>query len=659
MSSTKGALSSTASSPHDPKGFPNSAFENAFFNVSGSSFSLEDMQQYGHLAHDTMAHQGYSDTSSAFHLHQGSSSFAPTNHQMNASQSGQVSMQTSNDMAFYYNEPNANQQAFVSQGDTDQENSECKVDCPECRGCDDSIPGPVCSDSDCPTSPCDDNQCDPDTRCSGVDCVPEDEEEFPAPELQQAAVVLNTLHNGSNHQVPLQPQLQKGVQNNTSSSGLRPGQSASPQVAQEPTSEQLVRYTTGQTFSNNSTSHSAAPMGMGMVGTSPSGGFQQVQAFQHLWQQHDPNQPHSQCAQPCLFNSYSASHVRCPMPQFTHAPSNTESFCQPTINDPGYSLTCGDVFPSAWEWVNHFNEQHRNTHNADCLLAFFPQTFPANYVDFGQSGLGHGHQHSPDMPSLEQGEQLVRRSSSISTGTATNTSEDANHRSSATPATEDSAHTMEGQAICKWAVGEGGGVCGKAFATDEALHAHCRQAHVLPLDKDGDGFPCLWDKCRRKHKPGGKGKFGQKSKLERHLQTHTGYKPVGCPICGIKLSAKQSLEQHIRIHTGETPWTCSICDAQFKQQSALTMHMRTHNGEKPLRCEICNKAFSESSNLSKHRKTHKVRGDHVCPLCDKDFHRPDQMRRHLRSHDDKMSEQERAMLSPQVSAMLIWAKRGS
>lgn len=87
--------------------------------------------------------------------------------------------------------------------------------------------------------------------------------------------------------------------------------------------------------------------------------------------------------------------------------------------------------------------------------------------------------------------------------------------------------------------------------------------------------------------------------------------------------------------------------------------MRTHNGEKPLRCEICNKAFSESSNLSKHRKTHKVRGDHVCPLCDKDFHRPDQMRRHLRSHDDKMSDQERATLSPQVSAMLIWAKRGS
>lgn len=57
-----------------------------------------------------------------------------------------------------------------------------------------------------------------------------------------------------------------------------------------------------------------------------------------------------------------------------------------------------------------------------------------------------------------------------------------------------------------------------------------------------------------------------------HLPTLTQQadKPVGCPICGIKLSAKQSLEQHIRIHTGETPWVCAICNAQFKQQSALS-----------------------------------------------------------------------------------------
>lgn len=515
MSSIGRTPSSTVSSSHDSKGYPTSGFESAFFGVEGSSLSLEDMQEYDHFTHGAMAHQSYSDTSATFHLHQDSSSFNSTNHQMDGPQSGQVSMQTTDDMAFYCNEPSVNSQNFVGQGGTGNENSDCKVDCPECRGCDSSTPGPVCSDSDCPSSPCDENQCDPYTRCSGVDCIPEGEDEFPAPELQQAAVALNTLHNGSDRQVPLQPQVQKVAQHNAPSSS---------QVSQQSTGEQLTRYAAGQTFSN-STSHPATPMGMGMMtSTSPSGGFQQqVEAFQHLWLQHDPNQPNAQCAQPCLFNTYSASHVRCPMPQFTHTHSHTESFCQPTVNDPGYNLTCGDVFSSAWEWVNHFNEQHRNTHNADCLAAFFPQSFPGNYLDFGHSGLGHGHhQHSHDMSRLEQDEQSIRRSSSISTGTVTNMSEDVNQRSSITPATEDSAHTMEGQAICKWVVSEVDGVCGKAFATDEALHAHCRQAHILPLDKVGDGFPCLWEKCRRQHKPDGKGKFGQKSKLERHLQTHTG-----------------------------------------------------------------------------------------------------------------------------------------
>ncbi|KAF3803597.1 hypothetical protein GCG54_00004769 [Colletotrichum gloeosporioides] len=130
---------------------------------------------------------------------------------------------------------------------------------------------------------------------------------------------------------------------------------------------------------------------------------------------------------------------------------------------------------------------------------------------------------------------------------------------------------------------------------------------------------------------------GLKSKLERHMQTHTGYKPVKCEVCQAALSAKQSLAQHMRIHTGEKPWKCDFpgCKQSFKQQSALTMHKRTHTGEKPLSCEICGKKFGESSNLSKHRKTHNVKGQFTCEVCGKDFHRLDQMRRHMRVHDNK------------------------
>ncbi|KIL95202.1 hypothetical protein FAVG1_02134 [Fusarium avenaceum] len=180
---------------------------------------------------------------------------------------------------------------------------------------------------------------------------------------------------------------------------------------------------------------------------------------------------------------------------------------------------------------------------------------------------------------------------------------------------------------CQWLC-EDGVLCSKKFGGNKELQDHCKNEHVKNLNKGENGFCCTWYGCTRP------GPFSQKSKLERHMQTHTGYKPVKCEICGIMLSAKQSLEQHMRTHSGEKPWKCEHpgCDARFKQQSALTMHMRTHTGEKPLQCEICGKRFGESSNLSKHRRTHNVRGNHVCEHCGKDFHRLDQLRRHMQTH---------------------------
>ncbi|KAH7163227.1 hypothetical protein B0J13DRAFT_32348 [Dactylonectria estremocensis] len=185
--------------------------------------------------------------------------------------------------------------------------------------------------------------------------------------------------------------------------------------------------------------------------------------------------------------------------------------------------------------------------------------------------------------------------------------------------------------VCHW-LGEDGTLCNHAFETQEELQAHCKNLHLKDMKKEpGSGFYCSWSACTRKTP------FSQKSKLERHMQTHTGYKPVMCDICGMHLSARQSLEQHKRTHSGEKPWACSFpgCEQSFKQQSALTMHKRTHTGEKPLQCEICGKRFGESSNLSKHRRTHNVRGGHACEFCDKNFHRLDQLRRHMKStHTD-------------------------
>lgn len=145
--------------------------------------------------------------------------------------------------------------------------------------------------------------------------------------------------------------------------------------------------------------------------------------------------------------------------------------------------------------------------------------------------------------------------------------------------------SADNQFSCRWVVANGD-LCSFKFENHKDLQSHCKEAHLKDLEKASGGFNCSWYACTRRTP------FSQKSKLERHMQTHTGckltldtsnpnvpglvltiaVKPVACNICGILLSAKQSLEQHMRTHSGEKPWKCKHpgCTQSFKQQSALS-----------------------------------------------------------------------------------------
>ncbi|KAI9882501.1 MAG: pre-mRNA processing RNA-helicase [Watsoniomyces obsoletus] len=202
-------------------------------------------------------------------------------------------------------------------------------------------------------------------------------------------------------------------------------------------------------------------------------------------------------------------------------------------------------------------------------------------------------------------------------------------RVSATP----SASSM----TCRWwmaAHGDGseskdedGHECGVACADAGALQKHLKEGHIGCLNKK-EGYVCQWADCARR----GIQPFGQKGKLERHVQVHTGYKCCRCDVCHQDFSSPLALKQHERRHTGEKPYKCDVCGRQFAQGTALTMHKRTHTKEKPLKCDFpnCNKTFSESSTLSKHKKTHSLAGQYVCeyPTCQSSFHRLDQRKRH-------------------------------
>lgn len=193
--------------------------------------------------------------------------------------------------------------------------------------------------------------------------------------------------------------------------------------------------------------------------------------------------------------------------------------------------------------------------------------------------------------------------------------------------------------ICQWQDNQNAPPCGLRCSSKAALHNHIQSTHTALLSKSL-GYICRWSGCYRLSLSPARSRFAQRSKLVRHMQSHTGHKACKCDICHLDFSTTQTLETHLRTHSGERPYKCSEADCGYEaaQASQLTMHMRSrHTGEKPLVCDEpgCGKRFPESSNLSKHRKTHEADDECRCVVCGKGFRRSDMLRRHMRTQGHK------------------------
>ncbi|KAJ2907018.1 metalloregulatory protein (zinc-responsiveness transcriptional activator) [Zalerion maritima] len=327
----------------------------------------------------------------------------------------------------------------------------------------------------------------------------------------------------------------------------------------------------------------------------------ELPVWNHILSCHGQEQP-SHCMRPCPAESplvFRECHI--PL-QFTATTRQDGSQQKQSAHS-----WCGFKFSGPMDYIQHFNQYHRSV-------------LP----------IAHEHHHSVLSPDLS--------------------AVDAQDTKSEVDLEEPPSHftlTVETRYMCFW-MDRHGHECKQNFKDGDELQKHVQEIHLKSLPREEDGYCCKWKGCNRK-KP-----FGQRSKLARHIQTHTGYKSEVCHICGLKLSAKQSLAQHLLTHSGQKPWKCDYpgCNIYFRQQSALTMHRRTHTGEKPLQCEICGKCFSESSNLSKHRKIHRDDLPMKCEVdgCTKAFRRPDQLRRHIESHMRKEQKKQAASASPTANA---------
>lgn len=199
--------------------------------------------------------------------------------------------------------------------------------------------------------------------------------------------------------------------------------------------------------------------------------------------------------------------------------------------------------------------------------------------------------------------------------------------------------------ICQWQDHPNAPPCGINCHSKASLQTHIQSTHTAPLSKSL-GFICRWSGCSRLSLPSAKSGFAQRSKLDRHMQSHTGHKACKCDLCHHEFSTHQTLESHMRTHTGDKPFKCREPDCGYEaaQASQLTMHTRTkHTREKPLVCDEpgCGRRFAESSNLSKHRKIHEPEEECRCGVCGKGFRRRDQLRRHGKIHNRKEGSGER------------------
>jgi hypothetical protein len=147
---------------------------------------------------------------------------------------------------------------------------------------------------------------------------------------------------------------------------------------------------------------------------------------------------------------------------------------------------------------------------------------------------------------------------------------------------------------CLWVIN--GEECGQPFANTGALQNHIQEHHTATLKK-ADGFVCQWSGCSRRQNQATSAGFAQRSKLDRHIQSHTGCKYEALNIASNLTYTRtdKACTCDMRLDDG------SICGRDFSTQQSLTLHQRTHTGEKPHKCphEGCDYAAAQASQLSK------------------------------------------------------------
>lgn len=322
----------------------------------------------------------------------------------------------------------------------------------------------------------------------------------------------------------------------------------------------------------------------------------------HLLIAHDDSnlQP---CTTPCPLGDPSI-YTQCHMPVF----NNTDAFNQFNLqqmnqlnqinqrNQLNQMLQeCGAQYHDPEAYAAHFFSHHKVQF---ANMPPPPSTRPGQMRGFQNHNIISARETmSPPEPALDTSDTTASLGTpSPLTPTSTNVEmTDVKHSRSLSIVTstddDDNVKMETEEHRCLWREEGASEICGFVFDDAEALFRHASNCHIKHAQKrPGDqGFRCGWDDCPRSA-PGASG-FPQRSKIERHMQTHIGRKipppsllpipvelltnpidkPHICPVCQKGFSAKQALTQHLFIHSNEKPLSCNLCSKTFRYPSALSL----------------------------------------------------------------------------------------
>jgi hypothetical protein len=235
------------------------------------------------------------------------------------------------------------------------------------------------------------------------------------------------------------------------------------------------------------------------------------------------------CAEPCPLDDpqiYQYCHMPLPL---SNSPTTTFNQFGSVDADFREFVECGAQIHDAESFLAHFNSQHRpyfttgmpnllrasteTQHNQHALASTEAMSPPATPLDTSDSGRSSGTpspltplSNSVEMTDVKSNTSLHLRSISISSSAdhSLDLGADEEHR-------------------CLWREEGNSRICGQVFADAEDLFKHASETHIKHAQKGAQGFRCGWDDCPRSD--AGAAGFPQRSKIERHMQTHIGRKP--------------------------------------------------------------------------------------------------------------------------------------